>query len=272
MKPLLFALGVGAAWFCFVPAAEAQKPLSDFAMAPAPAPWLAPKEWGTLPPPKPLPYGYWWDEYRGADIEHPLYAPRHAHHVGRAYASSNVLTELGCWFHKLFHCNGAASSACEACQQSAVPPPPLPAYLPPGLTSPPPEPFSLQPIPHILQPPAELQRPADSAPTQPQTPPEAFASPPHLLLPDPPRTTTPEPAKIVDVPPAIPVPAAPSDSVDSSERQLPASPAPLVELAPEYSLPAESAPTAPKNVIPAPPQTVPRNVIPPRKRGILPAL
>jgi hypothetical protein len=101
-------------------------------------------------------------------------------------------------------------------------------------------------------------------------PPAPIVSTPFTETTDPIAVPDPQPAKIVDVPaPANP----PAESTNAAEGQLPAARTPVVELAPEFPVPTESAaPTTPRNVIPGPAEKAPRNVVPPQKRGLLPSL
>jgi hypothetical protein len=127
MKPSLTTLGVTFSCLCAWQTVCAQKPADAPLAFVGSQPWTAPQVWGTIPPPKPLPYGYTWNEYRGADIEHPLYAPRHAHSVARATSGPSVFAAMCCWFDKLFHCHKTIpTAACEVCQTSDVPLPPVP--------------------------------------------------------------------------------------------------------------------------------------------------
>jgi hypothetical protein len=284
-----------------------------------------PKIWGTIPPPKPLPYGYWWGEYQGADIEHPLYAPRHPHYFQPIAPPPNLLANFSCWFHKLFRSKPSANTAtCDVCQTPNVPLPPVPSLAPvlpadPPLASEPLEPAAPYTAPapplHAAPPPTLSATPPATTDVPPTTivspptvttappattiappavtiaPPATSAAPPAIIaaplpetqLPEtqpapeatvtapaiqrqPPATTTrpsPEPTMITEIEPM------PIDPAAAGEAQLPGTRTPVVELAPEFPMPLEQpAPgLAPRNVIPTPAQSVPRNKIPPQKRG-----
>lgn len=310
MKPFQLAIGLAATWLCVASGALAQAPAGEplpLWMPPAPGMVLAgpgssfmgPPVWGTIPPPRPLPYGYWWNEYRGADIEHPLYAPHHAprqpHYVQPVAAGPGLITNFSCWFDKLFRCkHSTQSSACVVCQTTNVPLPPVPSA--PSLAVPSPvadEPYAdLQPDPVPLIPltPRTLnsvpQRELSAAPAEQDAPlPQTLsASPtteehspspatplrlsPAAELPETPTTRSPEPTTITETQPV------PADPLPASDVQLPPARSPVVELAPEFPIPPEPAvpPAAPRNAIPAPAPpapapSAPRNKIPSQRRG-----
>jgi hypothetical protein len=279
MKPFRLFVGLLVPGLCVWQSALGQVPmdaprvfnLPGSSSLPGPGAFVAPPVWGTVPPPKPLPYGYCWNDYRGADIEHPLYAPRHAHAAAPAGAVPNFAANFCCWFDKLFRGHaGPKPTGCSVCQTGEVPLPPIPSPIPelpaPPLTS-------VAPEPEPPQPPATFSLPQPL----PITPPSLSSTPPVEIFPTPTAEaptpeadsqssaggTSPAPTTITETPP-MPIEPEPA----SEFQTLPGRP-PVVGLAPDFPIPLEpSGPqTAPLNVIPKVPQSVPRNAIPPQKRG-----
>lgn len=299
MKPSHLAIGLAVSWLCAASGALAQAPAGEplpLWMPPAPGmaaagpgSFLGPPVWGTVPPPRPLPYGYWWNEYRGADIEHPLYAPRHTHSMQPVAPGPGLITCFSCWFDKLFRCQCSAhGSACDVCQTTNVPVPlpPVPSLAVPSPAAE--EPFAeIQPspvpliplTPRTLNPVPQQELSAAPLAQDPPSPQALSASPieeenspsptapigpsPAAELPDATTVRSPEPTTITDTPPVH------LDSITSDDAQLPPARSPVVELAPEIPIPQEPAvpQVAPRNAIPAPAPSVPRNKIPSQRRG-----
>jgi hypothetical protein len=279
MKPILFTLGlatalVGAPGFA---RAQSQSPQPEL-LATAPA-WGEGQHWGTVPPPRPLPYGYTWNEYRGAEIEHPLYAPRHHGHVARSAAPSCLVSQLCCWFDKLFapKCATESPAPCQGYVATDLPPLPTLAPAPRPAPSPAMEDTFVEPAPIRIPSIPIVEKPAPQEPQpQPQTGPTdpAPLMPPVDLIPTrplvsdappAPAPTQPAPAQIapaqiapVEPAPMDPLPAIPKNNVP---KPLASQRPPVVELAPDFVVDGEPTKIAPQHVMP-PGVTVPKNVIP----------
>lgn len=253
MKPSLTTLGVTFSCLCAWQTVCAQKPVDAPLAFVGNQPWSAPQVWGTIPHPKPLPYGYTWNDYRGADIEHPLYAPRHAHGGTRPLSGPNVFGAMCCWFDKLFHSHKSIPAACDACQAAAVPLPPVPA-LP--TAAPAVDDYAAEPAP---LPPAAVEPPMVTPPAAPQprvvTPrplaaPLVEAEPPSLIEPVP--LTPPTENLVRDPQPIAPAPIiAPQPVATPKPATTPqpvVTPTPIVTPKPLVAVPAE----APALTTPAP--------------------
>jgi hypothetical protein len=259
MKPILFTLGLTTSLLCAPGFARAQTKAPQPELLAAAPTWIghhAP--WGTVPPPRPLPYGYFWSEYRGAEIEHSLYAPRHHGHVVRSAGPTCLVSQFCCWFDKLFarKCTATGCVSYDGHVPTDLPPLPTlaPLPLPPG---PPPENTVVDPLPMPIPAPPSVALPApqDSySPAQADPTDPAPLMPPVDLIPSRPLVEQ-QPAKLQ---PVESIPLAPS--VDEP-RPLASERPPVVELAPEFVVPEEPVSSTPHNDIP-PGVLVPRNLVP----------
>ena len=261
MKPILLALGLAVASLCAWREVVAQPPARYSAPLPDPHAWpIHAKAWGTVPAPAPLPYGYWWNDYRGADIEHPLYAPRDLAYRHRTPPAGGLMSQLCCVFDSLFagRCAEPQPLPGECLQPVAELPPPAPTLSPVPIPS------------HSL----------DSSPQEPTPAPRAEVGPPPRMFPDftpsppapAPLVVAPQPApdSPASAPPALkpPIIEPATPPVLAVPQELPSERSPVVELAPDFAVPTEpaapnepTAPAPPRNRIPKP-TAAPRNVIP----------
>jgi hypothetical protein len=292
MKPILYSIGWMAALLSAPWSAVAQSKLAPpELLTPAPA-WPAENQlWGTVPPPKPLPYGYVWNEYRGAEVEHPLYAPRHHGHAVRSGGPGCLVSQFCCWFDKLFTRNCAASAPAPCAGHVATDLPPLPTLaappssgvqtdlpdLEPAPIPTPPPPAMATPAPAVVAPaPPLVVAPAPPPAASPSPAPGPVAAPAPSLAQPAPAEPTPvmppvdliptRPLVAVPAPETAPVPTEPAPATPNVDepRPLDAAVPPVVKLAPDFVMPAEPTGAAPPlNTVP-PSATVPRNTIPPQ--------
>jgi len=238
MKPNLLFFALTILPLCAWQSASAQPPAVYPAWEPNPGAWPAAPSQAALPEPTQafaspgamLPYGYLWQDYRGASAEHDILGQRAAWQSHHAAAPRGILASLHCWLDSFLvvHHAPPKRSCCEACGAPMVAPAPslmtesIPEFQPKTLL----EPAVPVPAPDI---------PLAEEPLQHE--PNRFV-----------------PIKEVEVPSIIAVP-------DELNRARP----PVVELAPDVVLQPEPAnPVPPRNRIPTPGSPPPRNTIPSR--------
>lgn len=287
MKPSLHQLGLATLLLGAAAQLHAQPQAAPPELLTSAPPWAgsSPFCWGTVPVPRPLPYGYVWNDYRGADIEHPLYAPKHHGHVAR---SSCGCSPFSCWFDKLFtrQCSGCAES-CEGHVATELPPLPTLAPFPPPVPSIDSSPIQLTPLPlpappvvavpvpqpepdNRLRPapidPAPVMPPVDLIPTRPLVTADPPATEPKPLAAVPLETTPVEPApsepRTIETTPRTTI--EPGLTAIDDPKPIANERAPIVELAPDFLLDGEPTTVPPSPSVAPPPAAAPRNVIPPR--------
>ena len=212
-----------------------------------------------------LPYGFRWDEYQGADIEHDIYGDRQrASHV-RAVSQVQSRPAGACTLGAVAVLGGGQPAECGCEAQAATPPMPVPEPLttvpsapvePKLVESAPTEPVPGERIPVEPTPvePAPLEpKPADPAPTKSVPIEEKPTEPTHAEpTPVPPRNVIPRrsvvpPRNVLpqDVPPSQPTRVQPQDSVMIQPTNRPANsliPTQILPAVPPAGIPVTEAP------------------------------
>lgn len=197
----------------------------------------------------PLPYGHFWQDYRGAAIEQHFYAPKAHIHIRKPASSCNILQAFCGWIERLAAPCGspAQSSVCNNC---------APGLNPLLVTAPEPTPAANAPLkplevdlPPIPQPAATPESPALPAP---QVAPSPLPQPIGPLF-------SPEPQPIQPLF-TTPAPAAPAPIIPDTVIPIPLNAAPLTSspslAAPPEATPISPVPAAPRNVVPMTPALI----------------
>jgi len=214
-----------------------------------------------------LPYGFRWDKYQGADIEHDIYGDRQKSFTsyrptcrtcGRPKVASCALA-----------CQGSEPTANCGCEQNTAPPLPSPEPTPIQDVSPiPAEPQPLEPA--LVEPTPAVPRTVDPTPDKEVTPadppPEEAATEPNLAVPmlekQPPEPTLVPPRN--ELPKQAVPQAKSSDEAIAPSESRPLAPRPNSSrrLAPTQIMPAE-----PPAGLPVPRNDLRRNTIPANSSG-----
>jgi hypothetical protein len=236
MKPDSLTLSLIVWCCCGLPTACAEGPTGPGSVR---GDWTSPpiaESWPSMaghhpfgPPPlsASLPYGFLWDDYRGAAVEHDIYgihwSPPHRYD-SHPRPALRIFSTLFGWFDGLL-CSLSPPRRPAGCSHcNSEPSFHGPTFVPESNYERQPRPALLKPAPDFsLDEPPFAQPPADS-----------------------------RPRAVIDVPQPVPVP-----QPDDAES------APIVELVPDFVLPPETPKAAPpRNRIPSPSGPPPRNIVP----------